>query len=286
MGAKQTYLPYQDAIQFVRKHSTATTRAQYIKWHTAAKPGVVPKYPNRVYDEWSSWNDWLGTTNSFEKTLARKKKEKRQPYRPFWEAVRYAQAAAKEYGLHTQDDWEEWYDSGMCAKDVPKRPHHEYDEFVGKGWPVWLGKNIEAKVSTAKVEVAVMAICGTPGQPANVVTAIVASGGLAALKDKWADRVMGKPYRIYKWEAELTKYVDRLFRQHAHHRGGQVWLVPNMNALLFDLDNILEYAVPPIQLQRWRPPVQDQLSEVGNEWDPWEDSTGRVVPRPVGWSDT
>jgi hypothetical protein len=200
-----------------------------------------------VYSEWQSWNDYLGTTNSFEDAVARKRGEKKV-YRVFWEAVRYAQQNAKQYNITTREMWEEWYDSGMCAKDIPKRPHHVYPEFVGTGWNVWLGKNVEAKVETAKREVAVMALCRVVGQPPNVVTIVVEGDGLSALRDKWDDSVIGKPYRAYKWERENAAYVNQIMEHFAHKRDNNVWLVPNLNALLFELDSILEFAIPPRQL--------------------------------------
>lgn len=244
---KRSYLSYSEAIEYVRKRNIRS-REHYWKWwdsHTPHPP--VPKMPHRVYAEWESWNHFLGTTNSFEGNLAKKKREKKV-YRTFWEAVRYAQQKAKEYNITSQGDWEQWHDSGMCASDVPKRPHHVYEEFVGVGWNVWLGKNVKAKVDTAKQGVAVMAICRTIGQPPNVVTLMVEGGGLSAMRDKWDDSVMGKPYRVYKWEREMAKHVEQILLHYAHKRDERVWLVPNMNALLFELDSLLEYAIEPRQL--------------------------------------
>lgn len=241
---KTTFLPYEDAIQFVRKYSDATTRAQYRRWHDSKKPGVVPKAPDRVYEEWSSWNEFLGTTNSFEKKRDRLKKNK-VTYRPFWEAVRYAQQKAKEHNITSQGEWEEWHDSGMCAKDVPKRPHHVYDEFTGKGWSVWLGKDIKSKIATAKQNVAVMAVCQTPGYPPNMITIVVEGSGVTALRDRWDRTIVGKPYRIYNWESDLIPYVEQIFIQHSYDKGNKMYLVPNMHALLFELDNILEFTIPP-----------------------------------------
>lgn len=243
------YLPYHKAVQYLREECKhLTTRTLYQKWHREVEPKFLPRFPERVYDEWESWSTFLGTTNSFEKTRARKKGEK-IVHRTFWEAVRYAQQKAKEHNITTREQWEQWHDSGMCAKDIPKRPQLVYEEFVGTGWPVWLGTKVEAKVKTAKENVAVMCIASLVDQPPNVVTVMIEGRGLEALKENWDQTIVGRPYRVYKWEKDMVKYVDRLFNHHAFNRGDKMWLVPNMNALLFELDNILEFAIPPSQLR-------------------------------------
>lgn len=236
---KIKYLSYGEALDYVQRHSQATSRSEYFKWHDSVKPIVVPKIPNRAYeDEWESWNIFLGTTNSFDRPH-------KPNYRPYWEAVRYAQAIGKDHNITTQKGWEEWHDSGMCAKDVPKRPHHVYEEFTGRGWSVWLGTKVASKLATAKEEVAVVAICQTAGQPPNMITVLIEGAGLSALRDNWDRTIVGRPYRIYHWEKELAPYVDRVFAQHTFDKGGRMYLVPNMNALLFELDNLLEFAIAP-----------------------------------------
>lgn len=241
---KHRYLPYEDAKEYVQKKSNARSRKQYWRWHDSVKP-PIPKYPHRTYAEWESWNEFLNTTNSFEKNLAKKHNKKLKVYRPFWEAVRAAQHYAKQYGIDTQDKWLEWHDSGMCPDDIPKYPYHVYEEWKGTGWTTWLGKSLKGKIETAKQEVGVMALCTTPGMPGNVLTVVVDNNGLSSLKEKWDDSVMGKPLRVYKWEKELIPYVDRIFRQFAFDKGDRKWLCPNVHALIFELDSILEFAIKP-----------------------------------------
>lgn len=234
---KTHYLPY-DKAQECARELHLTSRKQYWQWWDANRPAYMPKRPEKVYSEWESWNMFLGTNNTFDKERGTKRKK---TYRTFWEAVRYAQQKAKEHNITTQKEWHEWHDSGMCASDVPKRPDEVYAEFLGKGWKVWLGKNIESKIETAKNDVAVMALCACPGQPANVIIRVVSSNGVAGLKEKYEAGVIGKPYRMYKWERELTAQVDGMFSRHCHKRDDNVFVVPNMNALLFDLDNVLQW---------------------------------------------
>lgn len=234
---KRSYLSYHEAVEYIRKRNLKS-RDDYWRWWSSLTPHPpVPKMPHRVYPEWESWNVYLGTTNVFDPKRGTKRKIN---YRPFWEAVRMAQSYAKQYKITTQKGWEEWCDSGMCPKDIPKYPPQVYPEFVGTGWTVWLGKNIESKVETAKREVSVLALAQVAGQPANVITLVVEPMGLSALKEKWDASVMGKLYRVYKFEKEMVARVDHLMGRFAHKRDDKVYLVPNMQALISELDFLLE----------------------------------------------
>ena len=205
----------------------------------------LPRYPDQHYAEWTSWNDFLGTTNSFEKTLRRKKGMKVE-WRPFWEAVRYAQRMADDHGITTQKEWEVWHDSGMCAKDVPKRPQLEYSEFKGAGWPVWLGKNIKGKLMSQKQNVTLLGVHTTTTMPKNMLTIINWKDGLAQMREAMAhDPQLEAPKRLYKWEPELAGQVHQTIVALANEKGNSVWLCGNVHELFFELDNLLEWAVRP-----------------------------------------
>ena len=234
----QRYLPYEDARRYVNRVGVKN-RAAYWRWHDSVKCGFIPKMPHRVYKEWTSWNEFLGTTNSFEKTRARKCGMK-VSYRPFWEAVRYSQKVCHDCGISSQREWEEWYDKGECPKDIPKRPSHVYEEFIGKGWPVWLGKSIEGKIMSQKENVGIFCLHTTTYMPKNIIKAMVYHDGVAQMNELLnEDPSLEKPFRTYRWEPEATKAVQILFESRASDKGDNTWLVPNMNDLTFELDNIL-----------------------------------------------
>lgn len=249
MGRKKSteYLPYEDAKEYIRKKGLRS-RKQYRDWRKANNAMFLPFSPDKVYVEWESWNAFTGTTGSFEGTLAKKKAE-HVVKRPFWEAVRYAQQVAKDYNLNTMNEWFEWYDRGMCPADIPKRPHQCYPEFDGKGWGVWLGTSVRAKQVVHQENVAVFVVGVPPNVPANLLMTILERGGISALKHKWDDCGMKRAYRVYKWDDQLAAQVGQCFRQHCFEKEDGWWLAPNVNALLFDLDGILEFAVPPNQLR-------------------------------------
>lgn len=236
---RQRFLQYSDALELVRRHSIHS-RAHYWRWHDSVKP-PLPRMPNKHYAEWSSWNDFLGTMNSFEKTL-RKRMGMKVSWRPFWEAVRYAQRVAKEEGIHTQKEWEKWHDSGMCPKDIPKRPQLEYSEFTGVGWKTWLGKNIRGKIMSQKQNLALFALHTTTTMPKNILTIRKYTDGMYAMQEAMRDDPsLEKPLRVYKWEDPLADQVYKVVEALGVDKGNNQWLCPNVHELIFELDNMLEW---------------------------------------------
>lgn len=234
----KNYLPYLDAATYMQsRYPHIKTRAQYIRWHKDNKPGFLPAYPYRVYDNFS-WRQFLDTTNSFEKTMEYGKTQKRV-YRPYWEAVRYAQQAAKQYNINSKTQWDEWYDSGMAPSDIPKRPQDEYDEWKGRGWGVWLGKDVHAKAEVAGTNVAVLLLCRTPGCPDNIITFHIDKLGVSHLRENWNTDKFGKAVRLYEWDNRWHKQVEQVLNQNGFKKEGDTWLVPNLHALLFEMDSIL-----------------------------------------------
>jgi len=234
-------VPYADAVMMVRRAGISNI-PQYKKWYDKEQPLYLPKHPNAHYGrlgQWESWNHFLGTTNSFEKTLARKKGEK-ITYRPFWEAVRYAQQMAKEFNLTTQKEWEGFCEEYDVPRDIPKRPHHKYSEFVGSGWKVWLGTNAVSKVASQKKNVAVFALHHASGKPANVIISKVHKDGYHAMvKTMGDDSGMGKAYRVYFYEDGDDLIIDSVMSGMCSKQGDGSYIVPDVNALLWELDNAL-----------------------------------------------
>lgn len=236
------YLPYALAKKYMRDNAShITTRKKYRVWRRSVRNDFLPIFPERVYVEWDSWNDFLGNSNSFE-GVWREKSAKKKRYRSFWEAVRYVQRIAKENGLTTKEEWLEWHDKGECPEDIPRRPSYIYPEWIGTGWTTWLGKNIEVIANNVQENIGVMSVMGIPGQPANVIQIIYERDGFAVLKSKYDARVMGKVYRIYKWDNSKHQYLNLALERFTFKRENiNQFLVPNMFALLEDLDYHLEW---------------------------------------------
>ena len=57
---KRKYRNFSDAKKYINKLNLKSNYhwRDFIK--TGQKPNDIPSNPHRVYEEWISWNDWLG----------------------------------------------------------------------------------------------------------------------------------------------------------------------------------------------------------------------------------
>ena len=91
------------------------------------RPSVIPSSPDQFYKGggWLSWGDFLG-------------------YRPGyvageWRGFEEARAYARDLGLKSQDEWEEWSKSGDRPPDIPSSPDKVYKDEGWNGWSDFLG---------------------------------------------------------------------------------------------------------------------------------------------------
>lgn len=226
---KNPYLTYAQAQKYVLNEITPPpqTRAQYWRWHDENKPAFLPKRPDKVYDNFS-WNDFLNTTNSFEKTRDARTNTVRT-YRDYWPAVRYAQAQAKSFNLSTREDWMTFYEEYEVPDDIPKRPWQVYDEF---SIDAWLGLTVKGHLETAKNVKRIVALHHASGMPANCIVVKVWADGVVGTDDSG---MLGGVVRAFVLEDDqVLKFIDHKIKQHGHQRDGY-YVVPNLNALLWDL---------------------------------------------------
>ena len=90
------------------------------------KPENIPGAPYNVYDEWTGFPDWLGTTRI-----------RPTSFLPFEEARKFA----RKLGLKGQEEWEKFVTSGKKPIGIPAQPDAYYvrtDEWTN--WYDWLGK--------------------------------------------------------------------------------------------------------------------------------------------------
>lgn len=235
IGSK--YPPFNTARQHAHELAFKSS-VQYLKWHKENNPAYLPRYPNRVYTkEFVSWNDFLGTQNSFNQNHSKQ-------WRPYWEAVKWSQKNAAEHNINTGPEWLAWCkNSGKLPEDIPQTPESVYDEFRGNGWSVWLGQDVRAKLIAASVITHLFVICsnGNLAIPGNYYNIIHAPTGEKELKDKLAEHRDMKVYRGYKWDPEQAETVSKLIDAMGTNMGEGMYFFPNLNALLFELDSILEW---------------------------------------------
>lgn len=228
---KSKYPPYSQARQQALELQL-NSRQQYINWHTETQCQYLPRYPERVYKEWVSWNDWLGTANVF-------RGEIQKAVRPFWEATKWAQEFAALHELDTMADWINYWKEheDELPSDVPMRPDQRYTEWSQIGWKGWLGTDVRRKVETAKMETALLCICSfhTLSKPGNVYAVIHAEKGEAQLRSIM-ERSRGLiPVRIYRLLNDEKEEVLELITKYGK-RDTDGWFIPKINDMLFDMD--------------------------------------------------
>lgn len=216
------------------------SRQAYIDWHKEHNPKYLPRYPNRVYKEFTSWNDWLGTQNVFAPN------HYTVPLRPFWEAVKFAQKLAADNDIDTMQGWLDWCKTNTLPTDIPTRPDTAYKEFVGNGWTTWLGKDIRARLKTAKVNTHIFAICShyTLNIPRNYYAFVHAPTGVAEMRLKIEGAKDLVVERAYYWEPELADQIAVLFQRFVKDQGMGEMFIADLNSLLFELDMLLEWWKP------------------------------------------
>lgn len=227
MGRRKdhTLVSYHEASGWAQSEYIES-RNQYWAWIDRERPQGLPKYPNRVYAEWSSWNDFLNNENQF-------KNANPHQYRPYPEALAYAQAS----GIKNQ---KEWFKADH-PDDIPVRPEFVYRSKGWLGWYSFLGvgpkaaaHRIDALKQTKDLGVLVLDI--PHGNPNNVIHGFVAIGGKAdaietAKKNRMRVLRMFKLEPGYDWKAVMAR--------HGSAYGENEWIISNVNELLWDYSNDL-----------------------------------------------
>lgn len=228
------FVPYNHAVRIVQEKGIRH-RNEYWRWHRKEKPNYLPKHPHNHYKEWTSWNDFLGNQNTFVKNTKKKKKLSHIEggWRPYWDAVRWAQAFAKKHNITNSDQWKTMYSELNVPDDIPQYPYQVYDEFK---WTVWLGKNLEAKIANATSNIGIFAFHHVKGQPQNVIRMMVWKDGYHSMLSKINDYDLDLPIPKCMWVLtnDAMTYADSLLKHHGHQRGND-WIVPNPGALLWGM---------------------------------------------------
>jgi hypothetical protein len=170
------YLSWNEAREAMRSEMLPS-RGKFFDWWDRNKPKVIPRFPYRVYqEEWTSWNDFLGTNNKFNDKVGIK-----------WRPMVEANAWSIKHGLKSQSEWLEFCRiEGNLPEDIPARPDLVYDEW--RSWGHWLGNRpveaIEAKQEIAQ-KVHIYYIIHESDVPGNVLTFGIEPGGQSVLKARW-----------------------------------------------------------------------------------------------------
>ena len=120
------FLPFEEARNFIRKLNLTSFR-QWSDYCKSRKPSNIPSHPERVYKEWKSMGDWLGTG-----TVAPQLKI----YRSFVQARKYA----RSLNLSSGQSWKNLYRDKELPDDLPSNADYVYKDKGWKGWKDFLGK--------------------------------------------------------------------------------------------------------------------------------------------------
>ena len=211
------------------------SRQQYIDWHTRTDCKYLPRYPERVYKDWVSWNDWLGTANVFKGDAVKQ-------VRPFWDAVKFAQSHAELHNINTMAEWLLWCKehSEELPDDIPAHPDVHYAEWQQVGWKGWLGTDVRARLAAARHSTALLCLCSyhTLSKPGNIYAVVHADRGEGELRQVLAQDTTLRVVRAYKIGGDDKEIVMDCLN-HFGRQEAEGWFIPNINDLLFELDNRL-----------------------------------------------
>ncbi len=252
MKRKSKYPPYHQARATAIDLALASAN-KYREWHKENKITYLPAYPERVYKDWVSWNDFLGNQNVF-------KGELKQEVRPYWDAVKWAQEFASIHDLDTIQDWSNYWKEHReeLPSDIPLSPDSKYMEWVN--WGVWLGTDIRSRLLTAKMNTGLLCICSrhSLSVPGNMFTIIQAEKGEVELRSTLTrDREL-RVVRCYKMEGEIKDQIMETIKKHARH-DSRGWFCENVNNLLFELDLLLVPFPITIKVQEVEPLDEELL---------------------------
>ena len=123
--AKLSWMPFEEAREFVRKMQFKNANDWYDYSKSNEKPLDIPNTPYKVYkhEGWIGYGDWLGTGRvSINNEL-----------RSFIETKDFV----KKVGLKSSKDWRAYCKSGKKPIDIPYAPQDKYKEWIS--WADFFG---------------------------------------------------------------------------------------------------------------------------------------------------
>ena len=229
---KSKYPPYDQAKAAAIDLNLASAN-KYREWIKDKKIEYLPAYPERVYKEWVSWNDYLGNQNVFGGDV--------QVVRPYWDAIRWAQEFCTIHSLDRIEDWSNYWKEHKdeLPDDIPLNPDAKYKE-EWDSWKTWLGTDIRGRLIAAKENTALLCICTKDSLKVagNKFTIIQAEKGESELRSRLNKDKELKVVRCYRIENDYKEQMMNLINQYGRNEGDG-WFIPLINSLLFELDMIL-----------------------------------------------
>lgn len=221
------FLSWEEAKLFMREEMIPS-QVKYMEWWNKNKPKVVPRFPYRVYKEWTSWNDFLGTDNKW---------GEKKSWRDFDQATLWCHTLK----LETMADWTQYAKTAPdFPDDIPKRPDLTYKHW--RSWSHWLGNKPAAVVEVRReVErLRVYYIIREQGVPNNIFTVGVASS-VTELKERWNVEQFDV-IKLFWYDAAHDAFIENVVRQLSSGYMGndRQRIMPNVYEVIWHLQTQLD----------------------------------------------
>lgn len=232
-GAKNRYLPYSFAKEFVQQNKI-TTRKQYQEWIYNEEICFLTLNPQKYYDEWTGWNDYLGNNNAFvPKACAIVMQEYSKNILPFWEGVALAQKLCKEHNLTSSRMYRD-YHKANDIKVIPRLPDRFYKD-LWLGWETWLGKTIGSTTLLQQYQEQFYLVVKRFDETYSFV---VTTGGKEQAKellnqDGWV------LVKAYVWDVGAANLVEGAVERACGEEEDGMRFCGNISAVIYELDTLL-----------------------------------------------
>lgn len=230
-----TLVPYEMAKYYIQNllppGVTINTRLQYREWYDKNRIRWMPYDPNKAYKEWTSWNDFLGNTNSFEDNYI-KRSQLKQQYLPYWEAVSLAQQLAKAHKLTAAHEYRKFHkENPSLVSSLPRAPNVYYADWLG--WPTWLGKTVSATLLPQQhMEQYYLVL----KEGENLYSFYITTGG----KEEAKNVVSTKPLvKAYVMDENMRNDLQRLVEINSQEYDESTRYCANINGIIYVLDTML-----------------------------------------------
>lgn len=127
--AKLSWMPFEEAREFVSGLRLKGEKEWRVYLKSNKKPIDIPAVPSKVYRmQWNGFGDFFGTGNIAFSNLQ---------YRDYYEAKKFVNSL----NIKSQREWREYLKTKTKPADIPANPNSTYENKGWKGYGDWLGTN-------------------------------------------------------------------------------------------------------------------------------------------------
>jgi len=232
------FVPY-DSCCIIARNAGVTSHHQYKRWITLFKPSGMPYSPETTYPEWESWPIFLNTNNMLRTLEPGSVLE--HDLMDYWEAV----GIISQMGITSEKQYREIHSKGdVIPAGIPIIPHQRYPDFTKNGgWPLWLGKSVQHKLTAQKNMPRMFMLYNTPDRPANILSVLIHRTGTAALRKLVTENNISV-VKIFHWYDNFSEHIFQLLDKHGSKQDDISWLFSNVHEILSEISEYLEVWKP------------------------------------------